>query len=140
MADPTIAAVSDYSSFLRAIRDRVAQLGITHETLDAVSGLQSGYSSKLLCDPPVRRMGPIVLFLVLQSLGLSMVLAPDPIGLRSLQSRLVRRKVKPISLRAGSITFTRDHFVRIGRMGADARRRKAAQPILPVNTSNEPSG
>jgi hypothetical protein len=128
MADPprTIAAVNDYGALLRLIRQRVIELGITHETLDAVSGLQSGYTSKLLCDPPVRRMGPIVLFIVLQSLGLALTVTEDPIGLRSLQSRLTARKVtKLVNLRGRSITFDIDHFTRIGRMGAAARWHKA---------------
>jgi hypothetical protein len=132
MADPprVIAAVADYGALLRVVRDRVAELGITHETLDAVSGLQSGYASKLLCNPPMRRMGPIALFLVVQSLGMSLVLAEDPVGLRSLQHRLTPRRVKRrVSQRGSSITFERDHFVRIGRLGAAARWNKDAQGV-----------
>lgn len=125
MADPprTIAqGLADYGALLRVIRQRVAELGITHETLDEVSGLQSGYASKLLSDPPVRRMGPIILFLVLQSLGLALTVTEDPIGLQSLRHRLTPRKVaRRFDHRAGSITFDRDHFRRIGRMGAAAR-------------------
>jgi hypothetical protein len=125
MADPprTIAqGLADYGALLRAVRDRVAELGITHETVDAVSGLQSGYTSKLLADPPIRRMGPIILFLVLQSLGMTVSLIDDPIGLSSLRHRLTPRKVaRRFDHRAGSITIDRDHFRRIGRMGAAAR-------------------
>ena len=87
------AAASDYSAFLQAIRDRVATLNITHETVDAISGLQSGYTSKLLADPPIRRIGPLVLFVVLQSLGLRIGLLEDRDALKAVATRLVPRKV-----------------------------------------------
>ena len=121
MADPprrVLAEVADYSAFLRTVRDRVTSFGITHETLDAISGLQSGYASKILADPPIRRMGPVVLFLVLQSLGLSIAITEDQIGLASLGNRLTPRRSKRVLHRAPRITFEHDHFRRIGRMGA----------------------
>ena len=121
MADPRILAqVADYSSFIRAVRDRVTELGITHETLDAISGLQSGYTSKLFADPPIRRMGPVVLFLVLQSLGLSIAITEDELGRQLLQSRLAPRRSKRVMHRAPRIVFERDHFRRIGLLGAAA--------------------
>jgi hypothetical protein len=88
-----IATASSYDAFLQTIRDRVAELGITYETLDAISGLQSGYTGKLLAQIPIRRMGPIVLFLVLQSLGLQLGLLEDRNALRAVATRLVPRKV-----------------------------------------------
>ena len=123
MADPprrVLAEVADYSAFLRTVRDRVTSLGITHETLDAISGLQSGYASKILADPPIRRMGPVVLFLVLQSLGLSIAITEDQLGRQLLQNRLTPRRSKRVMHRAPRITFEHDHFRRIGRMGAAA--------------------
>ena len=121
MADPRILAqVADYSSFMRVIRQRIAELDITHETLDEVSGLQSGYASKLLCDPPIRRMGPVVLFLVLQSLGLSIAITEDQLGRQLLQNRLTPRRSKRVIHRAPRIVFERDHFRRIGLLGAAA--------------------
>jgi hypothetical protein len=51
MVDPVL--LRDYTSLLRVLRQRVADLDITHQTLDSICGLQSGYSSKLLCEPPM---------------------------------------------------------------------------------------
>jgi hypothetical protein len=65
-----VATVSHYYELLQTIRDRVSELGITHETLDAVAGLQSGYASKLLANPPIKRMGAFTQFIVLQALGM----------------------------------------------------------------------
>jgi hypothetical protein len=95
-----IAQASDYEGFLDAIRQRVADLNITHETLDAVSGLQTGYSSKLLAKPPIRRIGPLVLYVVLQSLGMKIALVEDREALRAVASRLVPRKVPRVPMRA----------------------------------------
>jgi hypothetical protein len=115
--------VADYSSLIRAVRARVAELGITHETLDAISGLQSGYASKLLADPPIRRIGPLTLFIVLQSLGMSLSLVEDRKWMERAETRLVPRKT-PRMLRAASITFTPDFFTYNARIGGEARRDK----------------
>jgi hypothetical protein len=112
--------VADYSSLIRAVRERVAELGITHETLDAISGLQSGYASKLLADPPIRRIGPLTLFIVLQSLGMSLSLVEDREWMGRAEMRLVPRKT-PRVLRASSITLTPDFYSRIGRLGGNSR-------------------
>jgi hypothetical protein len=41
-------AVTNYTQLLDAIRRRKDELNVSFEILDAVSGLQSGYSAKLL--------------------------------------------------------------------------------------------
>lgn len=112
--------VADYSSLIRAVRERVAELGITHETLDAISGLQSGYASKLLADPPIRRIGPLTLFIVLQSLGMSLSLVEDRKWMERAETRFVPRKT-PRMLRAVSITLTPDFYSRIAQEAAQAR-------------------
>ena len=102
MADPprVISVASDYAAFLQAIRDRVAELNITHQTLDQISGLQEGYSSKLLCDPPIRRTGPLVLFILLQALGMKLGLLEDREALEAISTRLIPRKVPRVAVRA----------------------------------------
>ena len=66
-APRVVATASHYHELLQTIRDRVVELEITHETLDAVAGLQSGYASKLLSNPPIKRMGPFTQFIILQT-------------------------------------------------------------------------
>jgi hypothetical protein len=58
-APRVVASVSHYHELINAVRDRIVELDITHETLDAVAGLQSGYTSKLLSNPPIRPFTPI---------------------------------------------------------------------------------
>jgi hypothetical protein len=96
--------VSHYAAFLDAIRARVVQLGITHETLDAIAGLQSGYTSKILSpnkanllpgsrEHPSKRMGPFIMFMVVEALGLEMALHDDAEAMKRIQTRLQQRKV-----------------------------------------------
>jgi hypothetical protein len=37
------------------------ELGISHEVMDSVTGLPVGYSSKILADPPIRKLGAVSL-------------------------------------------------------------------------------
>jgi hypothetical protein len=92
-APRVVATVRHYAELLQTIRDRVAELEITHETLDAVAGLQSGYASKLLSNPPIKRMGAFTQFIVLQALGMKLQAIEDPEQLARVQSRLVKREV-----------------------------------------------
>jgi hypothetical protein len=55
----------EYSDFVQAVRNRVAELSIHGTRFDALSGLPEGYLSKLIGPHPVRRisyvsMGPLL--------------------------------------------------------------------------------
>ena len=90
--------VEHYSALIDAIRARVAELNISHETLDQVCGLPAGYASKILSNPPVRRLAAFLLFPVLQTLGLQVRLADDPDALDRVRHRLPR-KAAPFRMR-----------------------------------------
>lgn len=110
------------------MRARVLELGISHETLDAIAGWQSGYASKLLAKPPIRQVGLHTLFIALGSLGLAMRLEDDPQGLERLRTRMVERN--PKFVRAGSrdrgikLHFTADFLKQIRAEGGRARMAK----------------
>jgi hypothetical protein len=91
----TVAICHDFNQLLEAIRARRDALLITHHTIDALSGLPDGYTSKLLCDPPMKHLGSISLGLVLGVLGLRLVVEIDDEALAKIESRLTRRK-RPI--------------------------------------------
>lgn len=69
--------VSDYSELVHALRDRANEMQISRLDLDDISGLQSGYSSKLLSLNPGKIFGPISMGPVLEVLGLRVVLVED---------------------------------------------------------------
>ncbi|MCA1512167.1 hypothetical protein [Bradyrhizobium sp. NBAIM01] len=62
--------VSSREQLLQVVRDRRDALNLSHETIDAITGLQSGYVSKLLSDPPMRGFGEMSLQAVLDALAL----------------------------------------------------------------------
>ena len=74
---------------LRAVmRQRVAELNISLETLDAIAGLPTRYSSKVLGLQPTRRFGQFSLDGLLGALGLMLIVVEDAEALARVQRRL----------------------------------------------------
>ena len=81
--------VRSYDDLVEVVRNRIIELAITHETADAISGLQSGYTSKLVAK--MKGFGPISLSCLLPALGVKLVAVEDPEALARVRSRLVKR-------------------------------------------------
>src|SRR3974390_2358256 len=90
-----LATVRDYHQLIQALRQRSDELKVSRETLDAISGLQQGYSAKLLCSPPIRGLGKQSLGPFLGAMGCALILVEDTEQLERIQKRLVRRKWWP---------------------------------------------
>jgi hypothetical protein len=90
-----IGRASDYSGLVSALRERSAELGVTRENLDALSGVQSGYSAKLLSAVPMKSLGRVSLGPILQSLGCAILLIEDQDALRRVQHRFGAPERKP---------------------------------------------
>jgi len=86
--------VRTYAQLVAALRARRDELQVTHEVLDAVSGLQPGWTSKLFCRQPMRRMGPLSLECMLGALGLKLTISEDPEALARVQPLLTKREVR----------------------------------------------
>ncbi|BBF92666.1 helix-turn-helix domain-containing protein [Blastochloris tepida] len=71
--DWTPRIVSDYRALVQCLRDRKDDLGISLLELDERSGLQVGYSGKLLGAGMVRTLGPLSMGLMLGALGLELM-------------------------------------------------------------------
>lgn len=92
MSEPkSLATVRDYDGLIAAIRARREELDVSLQTIDEVSGVQSGYAGKLLCNPPMKHLGPMSLGVILGTLGLMLVVVEDPEALARVRGRLVRR-------------------------------------------------
>ena len=89
-----LAIVNDYDGLIQALRARCAELAVTHEIIDDVSGMQAGYSSKLLAPVPIRQLGKISLGPMLQCLGLRLTVEEDLEALQKIESRLTKRDRK----------------------------------------------
>lgn len=102
-----IAICTSYVELMDAIRARADELGVTRETLDAVSGLQAGYSSKLLAPVPIRSLGPTSLGPMLGALGLAIVVVEDHAMLAKVQGRLAKRQRPVLDASDGMLPLKR---------------------------------
>jgi hypothetical protein len=94
-----LAVISDYSELIAALRARADALNISNLTIDLVSGMQSGYTSKCLAIRPRRTLGRLSLGLVLSTLGLKLAVLEDKEQLARMRPRLERRKKNGIHRR-----------------------------------------
>jgi hypothetical protein len=77
---------------VQAVRARRDELGITHETIDEIAGLPSGYCSKLLAPEPMKGLGPISIPAILGALGVALVLVEDTAQVERVSPRWTKRK------------------------------------------------
>jgi hypothetical protein len=95
-----IGIAHEYRDLIALIRGRIVELGISHEVMDSVTGLPVGYSSKILADPPIRKLGAVSLGLVLGGLGLQLIVAEDAAQTLKVRPRLELRR-RPFRLSRG---------------------------------------
>jgi hypothetical protein len=113
-----IAVVRDYDSLVEAIRARVAELGITLGTLDHISGVQSGYSAKVLAPTRIKNLGGMSFGALLGALALQLVAVEDSAALGRVRGRLTPRKYRPKQAppgRARALALAREWGVEGGR-------------------------
>ena len=98
MADSQIAVVSDYLSLIAAFRRRIAELGITYESLDALAGWTESYASKLLASEPAKGLGPMSFDAILGAMAVKLVMVDDPEARTRIETRraFIKRKIAPM--------------------------------------------
>ena len=122
-----VGEVSDYDGMIGAIRARMLELGVTNETIDNITGLQSGYVGKLLGPTPIKNLGPQSFGVMLQSLGLKLIVVEDLETSEKMRPRWQKReKAAPVSLLANVRTRRATWLFtsRSGRKAAKARAEK----------------
>lgn len=92
---------TDYAELLEIIRYRVDEMNTTHESLDDVSGLHSGYSGKILAD--IRSLGKVSMGPVFGTTGLAMIVVRDDERFARIKDRLAKRE-RPKQLANASST------------------------------------
>jgi hypothetical protein len=63
-------AATHYAAVLDVIRNRIIELELAYPTVDVLAGFTDTYTSKLLCNPPLKRMSVDSLFSILGALAL----------------------------------------------------------------------
>jgi hypothetical protein len=77
--------VAHYGEILQAIREHIAELDITFESVDEIAGFPARYTSKLLCTPPIKTMSVHTMFALLGAIGLRIAPAADSAALEKLR-------------------------------------------------------
>src|SRR6516165_5415447 len=90
-APRVLGEFSDYNELISALRARAAELNLSGETIDAVSGLPAHYASKLLGPSQIRRLGAVSFGPFFGALAVRGVLVEDKAAVAKLRSRTTPR-------------------------------------------------
>jgi hypothetical protein len=88
-----LAEIFDYNDLWRSVRDRVEAMGISRLEFDHLTGLQDGYSGKLLGEAQRRRFGKESLGATLGGIGCRLVLVEDSAATAKIMARVKKRKL-----------------------------------------------
>jgi hypothetical protein len=89
-----IGEAADFGTLQQILRDRAEELGCSRERLDDISGVQPGYSAKVLGPIPAKTLGRTSLGLILGGLALKLRVIEDPEQLKRIATRLIRKDPK----------------------------------------------
>lgn len=98
-----LAVVRSYDDLHAALRARADALNVSRQTLDHISGLQSGYCSKLLAPVPIKAIGRASLAPLLGALGLKILIVVDDEMMAQISARLVERRAANESMLTSEI-------------------------------------
>ena len=96
-----LAEVRDYDGLHAALRARADQLEVSRLCIDDLTGLQSGYTAKLLAPVPIKRIGLQSLGPLLTVLGLRLLVAEDAETMRQFAPRLEKRQRASVRVASG---------------------------------------
>lgn len=125
--------IRSMGELLDAMRARRDHLDISHETIDAISGVPDGYTSKLMAPNPIKNLGFKSLGPVLGALGMALVPIEDPEAMAKVQRRWAKRgpsgprsRVAPWSagIVAGITPEFHNHLKSIASSGGVARMKR----------------
>lgn len=108
------APIRSMPDLIQALRNRRDELQLTHETIDDISGLQAGYTSKLLAPKPIKNLGPMSFECILGALGLAVVVVEDPEQIARIEWQWTKRrrpKRKMLALPPPSMPLSIEHQV-----------------------------
>lgn len=88
------APIRDMAGLVEAVRLAQIERNVSYCTIDDLSGVQSGYTAKLLAPKPSKNLGPVSTFPVLGALGKALVLVDDPEQIERVKGRWQKRSVR----------------------------------------------
>ena len=117
-----VGQFSDYNELITSLRARAAELNLSGETIDTVSGLASHYASKLLGPSQTRTLGAISLGPFLGALAVRGVLVEDAAAVAKLRSRIIPRNGSYVRPSYTHVIITDRKWRQIQKLGHQARR------------------
>jgi hypothetical protein len=120
-APRVIGEFSNYDELITALRIRAAELNLSGQECDRVSGLPDRYSQKLLGPHQIRRLGAVSLGPFLGALGVRGRLVEDKAAVEKLRRQTTPRKAQFVRADATHVTLTFRFMQKIGRLGGQAR-------------------
>jgi hypothetical protein len=91
----TAKVITSMPELVAALRARRDELNISHELIDDIAGLQSGYTSKLLAPTPGKNLGYMSLGAIMGALGIGLVVVEDSARRALVEGRWSQRKRAP---------------------------------------------
>ena len=122
-----ICEFSDYDELINGLRLRAAELNLSGEQVDLLSGLPARYTQKLLGPHQIRRLGAISLGPFLGALGVRGWLVEDKAAVERLRSQTTPRQAQYArpGMRAGSVQISlTDRFMQKIRKKGGQNSRK----------------
>jgi hypothetical protein len=113
-----IAVVTDLAGLHKAIREWVAELGVSRETIDHVGGLPDRHAAKLLAPTPLKHFGHVSLGLMLGATGLDLWVVVNDEKLNRIKGRLTRKQHEPVPDTKFSLSLSK--MRELGRAGRAA--------------------
>jgi hypothetical protein len=120
-APKVIGEFSDYNGMIAALRARAAELNLSGETIDAVSGLPSRYSAKLLGPHQLRRIGATSLGPFLGALAVRCLIIEDKAALERLRRQARPRNGSFVRATCTLLIVTDKRWRRLQKLGGKAR-------------------
>lgn len=121
------AEVKDLAGLHAAARARAEQLKVSRATLDEISGMQEGYSAKLLAPTPLKHFGPVSFVPMLRALGLKLIVVDDPQAFEEGATRLTPKTPGCDRHPASDVAHVNQAPQLIRIINAEMGRRRAAQ-------------
>ncbi len=92
MSEPRVLAeFTDYDGLIEALRRRKAELDLSFELIDAIGGLQSGYSAKVLGPGMIKKLGPVSAGAINDVLAVKFVMVEDVEAAEAMKTRWQKR-------------------------------------------------
>jgi hypothetical protein len=113
---------TDYNQMIAVLRQRAAQLNLSGEAIDAVSGLPARYAQKLLGPHQIRRLGATSLGPFLGALAVRCLIVEDKAAIERLRRRTTPRNGSYARPSQTYVIVTDRKWARIQKLGHAARR------------------